>query len=153
MSTTPNRKRRPPARPPQEGISTDHPAGGRKLLSSHGSPANRRLQRPSPREASLLRTPGSSNGLWLSQPRPAPPFAHKSKIPLLVLWISLCWVFIAAHGLSVVVVIGSYSSLPCAGFSLWWLLLLRSTSSRRAGFSSCGSRARERSLSSCGAWA
>ena len=30
------------------------------------------------------------------------------------------------------------SSLRCAGFSLQWLLLLRSTDSRRAGFSSCG---------------
>ena len=43
------------------------------------------------------------------------------------------------------------SSLWCAGFSLRWLLLLRSTGSRRAGFSSCGSRAPERMLSSCGA--
>ena len=34
-----------------------------------------------------------------------------------------------------------YSLLPCAGFSLLWLLLLRSTASRRAGFSSCGARA------------
>ena len=45
----------------------------------------------------------------------------------------------------------SYSSLRCAGFSLQWLLFLRSTGSRRAGFSSCGSRALERRLSSCGA--
>ena len=33
---------------------------------------------------------------------------------------------------------GDYSSLRCAGFSLWWLLLVRSTGSRRVGFSSCG---------------
>ena len=39
----------------------------------------------------------------------------------------------------------------CVGFSLQWLLLLRSTGSRCAGFSSCGSRALERRLSSCGA--
>ena len=38
---------------------------------------------------------------------------------------------------------GGYSSLRCTGFSLWWLLLLRSTGSRRAGFSSCGSRAQQ----------
>ena len=38
---------------------------------------------------------------------------------------------------------GGYSSLRCTGFSLWWLLLLRSTGSRCAGFSSCGSRALE----------
>ena len=31
-----------------------------------------------------------------------------------------------------------YSSLWCTGFSLQWLLLLRSTGSRQAGFSSCG---------------
>ena len=36
---------------------------------------------------------------------------------------------------------GGYSSLWCAGFSLRWLLLLQSTGSRRAGFSSCGTRA------------
>ena len=38
----------------------------------------------------------------------------------------------------------------CVGFSLRWLLLLRSTGSRRMGFSSCGSWALERRLSSCG---
>ena len=53
----------------------------------------------------------------------------------------LCWVFVAAFGLSLVVVSGGYSSLQCAGFSLWWLLLLWSTGSRRVGFSSCGTRA------------
>ena len=36
---------------------------------------------------------------------------------------------------------GGYSSLPCAGFSLWWLLFLWSSGSRQAGFSSCGMRA------------
>ena len=35
----------------------------------------------------------------------------------------------------------------------WWLLLLQSMGSRHAGFSSCGSRALERRLSSCGAGA
>ena len=52
-----------------------------------------------------------------------------------------------------VVASGGYSSLRCAGFSLRWLLLLRSTGSGRVGFSSCGSRALERRLSSCGAGA
>ena len=46
---------------------------------------------------------------------------------------------------------GDYSSLRCAGFSLWWFLLLQSTGSRCVGFSSCGSRALEHRLSSCGA--
>ena len=49
----------------------------------------------------------------------------------------LHWVFVA-WGLSLVVASGGYSSLGCVGFSWWWLLLLRSTGSRHAGFSSCG---------------
>ena len=53
----------------------------------------------------------------------------------------LRWVFIAAHGLSLVAVSKGYASLRCVGFSLQWLLLLRSTGSRHAGFSSCGTRA------------
>ena len=44
---------------------------------------------------------------------------------------------------SLVVVSGGYSSLQFAGFSLRWLLLLWSTGSRRAGFSSCGTRAQQ----------
>ena len=53
----------------------------------------------------------------------------------------LRWVFLAARGLSLVAASGGYSSLWCAGFSLQWLILLRSMRSRRAGFSSCGARA------------
>ena len=53
----------------------------------------------------------------------------------------LFWVFIAACGLSLVAVSRGYSSLLCMGVSLWWLLLLRSTGSRCAGFGSCGTRA------------
>ena len=44
-------------------------------------------------------------------------------------------------GFSLVEGSGGYSSLRCVGFSLRWLLLLQSTGSRRAGFSSCGTRA------------
>ena len=44
-------------------------------------------------------------------------------------------------GFSLVAASGGYSSLWCAGFSLQWLLLLQSTGSRQAGFSSCGIRA------------
>ena len=59
--------------------------------------------------------------------------------------INLFYLFIlAARGLSLA------ASLRCAGFSLRWLLLLWSTGSRRVGFSSCGTRALERRLSSCG---
>ena len=53
----------------------------------------------------------------------------------------LRWVFVAARGLSLVATSGGYSSLRCAGFSLQWLLLLWSPGSRRAGFSSCSTRA------------
>ena len=53
----------------------------------------------------------------------------------------LHWVFIATCGLSLVAVSGGYSSLQYVGFSLQWLLLLRSTGSRHAGFSSCSTRA------------
>ena len=63
----------------------------------------------------------------------------------------LHWVFAAARGVSLVAASGGYSSLRCAVFSLWWLLLLRNMGSRRAGFSSCGSHAAEHRLSSCGA--
>ena len=57
---------------------------------------------------------------------------------ILFIYFWLCWVFVAEGGLSLVAVSGGYSSSWCMGFSLRWLLLLRSTGSRRAGFSSCG---------------
>ena len=50
----------------------------------------------------------------------------------------LRWVFVAVRGLSLVAASGGYSSLWWAGFSLRWLLLLRSMGSRCMGFSSCG---------------
>ena len=46
------------------------------------------------------------------------------------------------RGLSLVAVSGGYFLLRYVGFSLQWLLLLRSTGSRCAGFSSCGSWAK-----------
>ena len=42
----------------------------------------------------------------------------------LFIYFWLCWVFVAAWGLSLVAASRGYSSLRCAGFSLWWLLLL-----------------------------
>ena len=54
------------------------------------------------------------------------------------------------HTLSLVAASGGYSSLRYTGFSLRWLLVLRNTGSRHAGFSSCGLRALECRLSSCG---
>ena len=59
---------------------------------------------------------------------------------ILFIYFWLCWVFIAVRGLSVVAESGGCSSLPCAGFSLQWLLLLWSMGSRHEGFSSCGAR-------------
>ena len=74
-------------------------------------------------------------------------------IYLFIYYFWLCWVFIAAHRLSLVAASRGYSSLRCTGFSLQWLLLLQSTGSRCAGFSSSGSRDAGRRLSSCGTWA
>ena len=45
----------------------------------------------------------------------------------LLIYFWLCWVFVAVHGLSLVVVSRGYSSLWCEGFSLQWLLSLQST--------------------------
>ena len=87
-------------------------------------------------------------------------FFLKINLFYLFIYFWLRWVFVAAHGLSLVVASGGYSSLWCVGFSLQWLLLLQSTGSRHVGsvvvahgLSSCGSRALEHRLSSCGAWA
>ena len=57
------------------------------------------------------------------------------------LYFCLHWVFVAARGLSLVVVSGDYSLLWCVGFSLQWLLLLQSMGSRHVGFSRCGTQA------------
>ena len=50
---------------------------------------------------------------------------------LFYFWLS--WVFVAAHGLSLVAAGRGSSLLRCAGFSLRWLLLLWSMGSRHAG--------------------
>ena len=65
------------------------------------------------------------------------------KINLFILFIYfwLRWVFVAARGLSLTAVSRGCSLLWFMGFSLTWPLLLWSTGSRRAGFSSCGTRA------------
>ena len=51
----------------------------------------------------------------------------------LFIYLWLCWVFVSARGLSLVVASGGHSSSRCAGLSLSRPLLLRSTGSRRAG--------------------
>ena len=68
-------------------------------------------------------------------------FFFNKFIYFLFIYFWLHCVFIAAHGLSLVVASRGYSSLQCAGFSLWWLLLLWSTGSRHVGFSNYGVRA------------
>ena len=51
----------------------------------------------------------------------------------LFIYLWLCWVFVSVRGLSLVAASGGHSSMQCAGLSLSWPLLLRSTGSRRAG--------------------
>ena len=51
----------------------------------------------------------------------------------LFIYFWLCWVFVSVRGLSLVAASGGHSSSRCAGVSLSWPLLLRSTGSRRAG--------------------
>ena len=89
--------------------------------------------------------------LYIKNPS-ALPFFKKILLLYFYLFIFfwLRWVFIAVHELSLVAAGGGYSLLWCV-LSLQWLLLLLSTGSRRAGCSSCSSRALERRLSSCGA--
>ena len=56
----------------------------------------------------------------------------------------LCWVFAAG--------VGATLSLRCLGFSLWWLLLLRSPGSRVCRLQQLQFWALEHRLSSFGAW-
>ena len=79
-------------------------------------------------------------------------FFNKVSFIYLYIYFWLCWVFVAAHGLSIGAASWGYSSLWCAGFSLQWLLLSWSTGSGHTGFSGCGTGALEGAgFSSCGA--
>ena len=51
----------------------------------------------------------------------------------LLIYFWLCWVFVSVRGLSLVAASGGHSSSRCAGLSLSWPLLLRSTGCRCAG--------------------
>ena len=51
----------------------------------------------------------------------------------LFIYFWLCWVFVSVRGLSLFAASRGHSSSWCAGLSLSWALLLRSTGSRRAG--------------------
>ena len=55
------------------------------------------------------------------------------KFIYLFIYFWLCWVFVSVRGLSLVAVSGGHSWSRCAGLSLSWPLLLRSTGSRRVG--------------------
>ena len=105
----------------------------------------------------------NSSFLWVQA---SPPGEEESTFPLPWIWFVMVyllrviclyfwlrWVFVAAHGLSLVAVSGGYSSLPCIVFSLQQVLLLRSTVSIRKGFSSCSVvvvHGLRRSLRQCG---
>ena len=70
-------------------------------------------------------------------------FFFNKFIYFLFIYFWLHWVLVAVHKLSLVEESGGYSSLQCLGFSLRWLLFLRSTGSRRTGFHSCGTWAQQ----------
>ena len=67
-------------------------------------------------------------------------------------WLSILFIYLSFYlfifgcvgslllrvGFPLVAASGSYYLLRCAGFSLWWPLLLQSMGSRCVGFSSCG---------------
>ena len=72
---------------------------------------------------------------WLIGYRSFERFSFFNLFILFIYYFWLCWVFLAACGLSLVAASGGCSSLWCAGFSLRWLLLLRSMGSRCVGFS------------------
>ena len=104
-----------------------------------------------PRPGIEPESPALEGRFFTAEPPENSSHVHFINLFILFIYFWLCWVFVAVHGLSLIVVSGGYSSLRCVGFSLGWLLLLRSTGSRHAGFSSCGSRALECRLSNCGA--
>ena len=80
---------------------------------------------------------GSDSGGHLVGEKERVPLALFLKnVFILFIYFWLRCVFIAVHSLSLVAVSRGYSSLWCAGFSLRWLLLLRSMGSRHTGFSS-----------------
>ena len=99
-------------------------AGGRWACAH--SPGLSLLKGQQQRQGILSRQPASCAG---------PRGAHLVAAPALFLFFKLFyfiyfwlhWVLVAALGL---LASGGYSSLRCAGFSLRWLLLLRSTGTR-----------------------
>ena len=62
----------------------------------------------------------------------------------LCIYFPLCWVFVAAW---------TFLQSRCAGFAWRGFSCCAAGAVGRVGFSSCGSQALERRLSTCGAWA
>ena len=60
-------------------------------------------------------------------------FLNYQHLQLFIYLFGLCWVFVSVRGLPLAAASGGHSSSPCAGLSLSWPLLLRSTGSRPAG--------------------
>ena len=77
----------------------------------------------------------------------------KKNFIYLFIYFWLRWTFVAVCGLSLVAASGGLLFIVVRGLLIAVASLLWSTGSRHAGFSSCGSWALERRLSSCGAWA
>ena len=84
-------------------------------------------------------SPALTGGFLTTAPPGKSPDEFYLFIYLFIYW--LCWVFVAARGLSLVAASRGYSSSQCVGFSLWWHLLLQSMGSRRVGFLSCNTQA------------
>ena len=111
---------------------------------------------PAHRDDTYPGTGGENGGIWAESTIWDFFYIYKF-IYFLFIYFWLYWVFVAARRLSLAAASGGYSLLQCVGFSLRWLLLW-STGSRHGGFSSCahglsscGLRALECKLSSCGA--
>ena len=85
--------------------------------------------------------------LSVSMDLPSLDISQKRNHTICGLFLFVCfwlrWVFVVAHGFSLVVSSGGYSLLQCVGFSLRWLLLLWSLGSRCTGFSGCSTRAQQ----------
>ena len=86
-----------------------------------------------PRPGLELMSPALAGRLSTTVPPGKPSFFFLITYFLAALGLRCCaWAF-SSCGAS-----RGYSSLWCVGFSLRWLLLLQSTGSKHAGFSSCG---------------
>ena len=95
---------------------------------------------------------------WTARQFPRHAFFFFFKLINLFIYFWLRWVFIDARGLSLAAASGvtlhcGVWASPCGGFSFCGAQALGSQASVvvACGFSSCGSRALERRLSSCGA--